>query len=185
MLPMMTLRRHSGLVRLKPIKASVIGPPHASKPTRKALSASDMAPIGKLYGHPRQPQTKAVRSLSCYPGHTLRYLSNGESRTNRPSGFKSFPWARSPLSRITRGLGVLSVSSLVPEAGLLGHNRKETAQVDQWIHFAETEILIPASFIYGGIVAKFFPGYNDEVGLPFACFSLSRFSPRGCDSLFP
>lgn len=115
--------------------------------------------------------------------------------TNKsPEWIQKFPLGKIPTFEDNEGFRliegvviarVLSVSSLVPEAGLLGHNRKETAQVDQWIHFAETEILIPASFIYGGIVAKFFPGYNDEVGLPFACFSLSRFSPRGCDSLFP
>ena len=57
------------------------------------------------------------------------------------------------------------MSSLVPAAGLLGRNAKETALVDQWVHFAETEIQIPAGVIYGGIVVKYIPGFGKEVCL--------------------
>jgi len=55
------------------------------------------------------------------------------------------------------------VSSLVPESGLLGRNAKETALVDQWVHFAETEIILTTMTIYYGIVAKILPGYTTEV----------------------
>ena len=51
----------------------------------------------------------------------------------------------------------------MPAAGLLGRNAKETALVDQWVHFAETEIQIPAGIIYGGIVVKYIPGIGKEV----------------------
>ena len=55
------------------------------------------------------------------------------------------------------------MSSLVPAAGLLGRNAKETALVDQWMHFAETELLMPASTIYIGIVMKYLPAFGKEV----------------------
>lgn len=55
------------------------------------------------------------------------------------------------------------VSSLVPESGLLGHSVDETALVDQWVHFAEFEIIFPTGIFYGGIVAKVIPKYSAEV----------------------
>ena len=58
-----------------------------------------------------------------------------------------------------------TVSSLVPAAGLLGRNAKETALVDQWVHFAESEILAPASTIYIGVVPKYLPAFGKEVCL--------------------
>ncbi|KAI5993069.1 glutathione S-transferase C-terminal-like protein [Pisolithus orientalis] len=129
-----------------------------------------MAPIGKLYGHPRQPQTKAILSAATISGLEIEQVPFEWGVTNKsPEWIQKFPLGKIPTFEDNEGFRLIEgvviaryVSSLVPEAGLLGHNRKETAQVDQWIHFAETEILIPASFIYGGIVAKFFLGYNDE-----------------------
>ncbi|KAI5994344.1 hypothetical protein EDD15DRAFT_2195982 [Pisolithus albus] len=82
-----------------------------------------MAPIRKLYGDLRQYQTKAILSAAIISGLEIE---------QPPTEFG-----------ITNGM-----SSLVPEAGLLGHNTKEIAQIDQWIHFAEAEILIPESSIY-------------------------------------
>ncbi|KAI6022093.1 glutathione S-transferase C-terminal-like protein [Pisolithus marmoratus] len=90
--------------------------------------------------------------------------------TNKSPEFtQKFPLGRIPAFediegfKVTEGMAIARyVSSLVPEAGLPGRNAKETAQIDQWIHFAETEIQTPASNIYIGIGIKYLPGFNEE-----------------------
>ncbi|KIO11042.1 hypothetical protein M404DRAFT_20566, partial [Pisolithus tinctorius Marx 270] len=86
-----------------------------------------------------------------------------------PEFTQKFPLAKIPAFEDDEGFKLIEgmaiaryVSSLVPDAGLLGRNAKETAQVDQWVHFVETEIHLPASNIYIGIVMKFLPGFNEE-----------------------
>lgn len=90
--------------------------------------------------------------------------------TNKsPEFIRKFPLGRIPSFedyegfKLTEGVAIARyVSSLVPEGGLLGHNTKEIAQIDQWIHCAEAEILIPASNIYIGVTFKYPPGFNEE-----------------------
>ncbi|KAI6022092.1 glutathione S-transferase C-terminal-like protein [Pisolithus marmoratus] len=129
-----------------------------------------MAPIGKLYGHPRQPQTKAILSAAAISGLEVDLPPFEFGITNKSLEFtQKFPLAKIPAFEDNEGFKLIEgtsiaryVSTLVPEAGLLGGNAKETAQVDQWVHFAETEIHIPASNIYIGMVAKYLPAFNEE-----------------------
>ncbi|KAI6141811.1 glutathione S-transferase C-terminal-like protein [Pisolithus tinctorius] len=115
-----------------------------------------MAPIGKL--------AAAVSGLE------IELPSFEFSATHKSPEFtQKFPLAKIPAFEDDEGFKLIEgmaiaryVSSLVPDAGLLGHNAKETAQVDQWVHFVETEIHLPASNIYIGIVMKFLPGFNEE-----------------------
>ena len=51
----------------------------------------------------------------------------------------------------------------MPESGLLGRGIKETTIVDQWVHFAESELILPTGIFFGALVAKVVPGYNVEV----------------------
>ncbi|KAI6141812.1 glutathione S-transferase C-terminal-like protein [Pisolithus tinctorius] len=118
-----------------------------------------MAPIGKLYGHPRQPQTRAIDLPPFELGVTNKL----------PEFTHKFPLAKIPAFEDNEGFKLIEgatiaryVSSLVPQAGLLGRNAKETAQIDQWIHFAETEIQIPGTNIYIGMVSKYLPGFGEE-----------------------
>ncbi|KAI6035776.1 glutathione S-transferase C-terminal-like protein [Pisolithus marmoratus] len=129
-----------------------------------------MAPIGKLYGHPRQPQTKAILSAAAISGLELDLPPFEFGITNKSLEFtQKFPLAKIPAFEDNEGFKLIEgtsiaryISTLVPEAGLLGGNAKETAQVDQWVHFAETEIHIPASNIYIGMVAKYLPAFSEE-----------------------
>ncbi|KIO11050.1 hypothetical protein M404DRAFT_127133 [Pisolithus tinctorius Marx 270] len=129
-----------------------------------------MAPIGKLYGHPRQPQTKVILSAAAISGLEIDLPSFEFGVTNKSPEFtQKFPLAKIPAFEDNEGFKLIEgtaiaryVSSLVPDAGLLGRDAKETAQVDQWVHFAETEIYLPVSNIYAGVVAKYLPGFNEE-----------------------
>ncbi|KIM54523.1 hypothetical protein SCLCIDRAFT_136669 [Scleroderma citrinum Foug A] len=129
-----------------------------------------MAPIGKLYGHPRQPQTKAIMSAAAISGLEIELPPFEFGVTNKsPEFVQKFPLAKIPGFEDNEGFKLIEgtaiaryVSSLVPAAGLLGRNAKETALIDQWVHFAETEIQIPASTIYIGIVPKYLPAFSKE-----------------------
>ncbi|KAI6039150.1 glutathione S-transferase C-terminal-like protein [Pisolithus marmoratus] len=133
-----------------------------------------MAPIGKLYGHAVQPQTSAILSAATISGLEIEQAPFEWGITNKsPEWIQKFPLGKIPTFEDNEGFKLIEgvviaryVSSLVPEVGLLGYNTKETAEVDQWVHFAETEVLMPANLIYGGVVANFFSGYNEEVRLP-------------------
>ena len=59
------------------------------------------------------------------------------------------------------------VSSLAPDSGLLGRNAKETARVDQWVHFAESEIIMITMLIYYALNMNGVPGYNAQVRFYF------------------
>ncbi|KAL4067431.1 glutathione S-transferase [Scleroderma yunnanense] len=129
-----------------------------------------MAPIGKLYGHPLQPQTNAILSAAAISGLEIESLPFEFGVTNKsPEFLQKFPLAKIPAFESNDGLRLIEgaaiaryVSSLVPEAGLLGRNARETALVDQWVHFAESEIQIPASTIYIGLVPKYLPAFGQE-----------------------
>lgn len=125
-----------------------------------------MAPIGKIYGDLRQYQTKAILSAAIISGLEIEQPLTEFGITNKsPEFIRKFPLGRIPSFedneglKLTEGVAIARyVSSLVPEAGLLGHDTKETAQIDQWVHFAKTENLIPANNIYVGITFKNLPG---------------------------
>ncbi|KAI5998957.1 glutathione S-transferase C-terminal-like protein [Pisolithus orientalis] len=129
-----------------------------------------MTPIGKLYGHPRQPQTKVILSTGIISGLEIDLLPFEFGVTNKSPEFsQKFPLAKIPAFednegfKLTEGTAIARyVSSLVSDASLLGRNAKESAQIDQWVHFAETEILIPSNNIYTGIVMKYLPGFSEE-----------------------
>lgn len=129
-----------------------------------------MAPIGKIYGDLRQYQTKAILSAAIISSLEIERPPTEFGITNKsPEFIRKSPLGRIPSFennegfKLTEGVAIARyVGSLVPEAGLLDHSTKETAQIDQWIHFAEGEILIPANNIYIGTTFKYLPGFNEE-----------------------
>lgn len=129
-----------------------------------------MAPIGKLYGHPQQPYTIAILSAAAIAGLEIESPPFELGVTNKDPDFvRKFAMAKIPAFEDIEGFKMIEgaaiaryVGSLVPESGLLGRNAKETSLVDQWVHFAETEIILTVMTIYYGIVAKILPGYTTE-----------------------
>ncbi|KAL4067430.1 hypothetical protein V8B97DRAFT_2009161 [Scleroderma yunnanense] len=129
-----------------------------------------MAPIGKLYGHPRRQTTIAILSAAAIGGFEIESLPFEFGVTNKtPEFVEKFPLGKVPAFednegfKLTEGAVIARyVSSLAPESGLLGRNTKETTLVDQWVHFAEYELILHTNFMWAGIFFKSLPGYNAE-----------------------
>ncbi|KAI6027010.1 glutathione S-transferase C-terminal-like protein [Pisolithus marmoratus] len=134
-----------------------------------------MTLIGKMYGNIAQPQTKVILSVAALSNLEIELLPFEYGVTNQSPEFtQKFPLAKVPAFeslngfRLTEGAAIARyVSSLVPSAGLLGSSSEETALVDQWVHFAESEIHMDTSMIYAGADLKLLPGYNADVSIPF------------------
>lgn len=130
-----------------------------------------MTLIGKMYGNIAQPQTKVILSAAALSNLEIELLSFEYGVTNQSPEFtQKFPLAKVPAFesldgfKLTEGAAIARyVSSLVPDAGLLGRSREESALVDQWVHFAEFEIHMDASMIYAGAGLKLLPGYNADL----------------------
>ncbi|KIM54522.1 hypothetical protein SCLCIDRAFT_1221908 [Scleroderma citrinum Foug A] len=130
-----------------------------------------MAPIGKLYGSPLQAQIVAILSAAAIAGLEIESPPFEFGVTNKEPDFvHKFPQRKVPAFEGTDGFKLFEgaiiaryVSSLVPESGLLGRGIKETTIVDQWVHFAESELILPTGIFFGALVAKVVPGYNVEL----------------------
>ncbi|KAI6141816.1 glutathione S-transferase C-terminal-like protein [Pisolithus tinctorius] len=129
-----------------------------------------MTLIGKLYGHILQPQTKVIMSVAALSNLEIDLLPFEYGVTNQsPEFIQKFPLGKVPAFeslngfKLTEGAAIARyVSSLVPDAGLLGRNAEETALVDQWVHFTEFETHMDASMIYAGAGLNMLPGYNAD-----------------------
>ncbi|KAI6126616.1 hypothetical protein F5141DRAFT_1060349 [Pisolithus sp. B1] len=132
-----------------------------------------MAPIGKLYGSPGQPQMKAILSAAAISGLEIDLLPFKFGVANKSpdvTGTQNLPLAYIPAFEDNEGFKLIKgtstaryVSALIPRAGLLGYDVRETAQVDQWVHFANSEIYVPTANIYAGMVTKDLPAFTEEV----------------------
>ncbi|KAI6022091.1 glutathione S-transferase C-terminal-like protein [Pisolithus marmoratus] len=123
-----------------------------------------------MYGNIAQPQTKVILSVAALSNLEIELLPFEYGVTNQSPEFtQKFPLAKVPAFeslngfRLTEGAAIARyVGSLVPSAGLLGSSSEEAALVDQWVHFAESEIHMDASMIYAGADLKLLPGYNAD-----------------------
>ncbi|KAG1745211.1 glutathione S-transferase C-terminal-like protein [Suillus lakei] len=123
-----------------------------------------MAPVGSLWGDSRQRQTKYILSAAAVAGLEVDLKPFEFGVTNKsPEFVEKFPFAKIPTFEGENGFTLLEgasiaryVASLAPESGLLGNNIKDTALVDQWIHFAEHEINTYTDLIWQ-LVERFFP----------------------------
>ncbi|KAI5998941.1 glutathione S-transferase C-terminal-like protein [Pisolithus orientalis] len=103
-----------------------------------------MATIGKLYGHPRQPQTRAL-TIS---GLEIDLPPFELGVTNKlPEITHKFPLAKIPAFEDNEGFKLIE--------------RRDHRSL-RGIHFAETEIRIPGTNIYIGMVSKYLPGFGEE-----------------------
>ncbi|KIJ04977.1 hypothetical protein PAXINDRAFT_164792 [Paxillus involutus ATCC 200175] len=120
-----------------------------------------MAPIGTFWGDARQRQTKVILSVAALNGLELQQPVFQFGVTNKSPEFLSkFPYGKIPVFEDLEGWTLIEgstiaryLSDLGDKLVLLGSNAKETALVDQWVHFAEQEIGFPLSdalgLIYG------------------------------------
>ncbi|KAG6328992.1 hypothetical protein ID866_10096, partial [Astraeus odoratus] len=126
-----------------------------------------MAPIGKLYGHPQQYQTKIIQSAAAIGGHEIETVPCEFGVTNKtPEFLQKFPMGKIPAFESNDGFTLFEgaaiaryVTAQAPESGLLGRNAREAAIVEQFIHLAEYEIQIPGNIVYAALVFKVVPGY--------------------------
>ncbi|KAG2128726.1 glutathione S-transferase C-terminal-like protein [Suillus clintonianus] len=131
-----------------------------------------MAPIGSLWGFPRQRQTKYILSAAAIAGLEVDLPPFEFGVTNKsPEFIDKFPFAKVPAFEDKDGFTLVEgasiaryVASLAPESGLLGRSIKDAALVDQWIHFAEHEINAFTNLIWM-LVDRFAPekAYSESI----------------------
>ncbi|KAG1725781.1 glutathione S-transferase C-terminal-like protein [Suillus paluster] len=105
--------------------------------------------------------------------------------TNKSLEFlDKFPLAKIPAFEGKSGFTLLEgasigryVASLAPESGLFGNSVKDTALVDQWIHFAEHEINAYTDIIWQ-LVERFFPEKAYSEGIHKSIFERQERSPK-------
>lgn len=131
-----------------------------------------MAPIGSLWGVPRQRQTKYILSAAAIAGLEVDLKPFEFGVTNKsPEFVDKFPFAKIPTFEDEDGFVLIEgasiahyVASLAPGSGLLGNSIKDAAVVDQWIHFAEHEINTCTDIIWQ-LVERLFPekAYSENI----------------------
>ncbi|KAF8308194.1 elongation factor 1-gamma [Clavulina sp. PMI_390] len=109
-----------------------------------------MAPIGKIYTRERHVGGNKARLIAAYAGLelTLVHTSTTTPQDNKtPEYLAKFPVGKIPSFEgadgflLTESTSIANyVASLAPNAGLLGKTPQEAALIDQWTHFAETEV---------------------------------------------
>ncbi|KAH7905030.1 hypothetical protein BJ138DRAFT_1165495 [Hygrophoropsis aurantiaca] len=109
-----------------------------------------MASIGTLWTVPPMPQTAIIRSTAALGGLELT-IAEGYKHfedNKKPEFLAKFPHGKIPAFESAGGFTLFEgaaiaryVAGLAPNSGLLGTSPEETALVDQWVHFAETEVL--------------------------------------------
>ncbi|KAG2128734.1 glutathione S-transferase C-terminal-like protein [Suillus clintonianus] len=132
-----------------------------------------MAPIGSLWGDPRQRQTKCANTIQILSTAAIAGLEVDLPPfefgvTNKsPEFIDKFPFAKIPVFEDKDGFVLLegaSIARYAPESGLLGKSIKDAALVDQWIHFAEHEIHTFTDLIWM-LVDRFAPekAYSESI----------------------
>ncbi|KAG1725778.1 glutathione S-transferase C-terminal-like protein [Suillus paluster] len=116
-----------------------------------------MAPVGKLYCVPTMRQTKTIRSVCALAGLELEIPEYKHFSDNQqPEFLAKFPHGKIPAFEGANGLNLTEGASiaryladLAPNSGLLGSTPEDAALVDQWVHFAESEIAVQTQTVLG------------------------------------
>ncbi|KIK91775.1 hypothetical protein PAXRUDRAFT_830546 [Paxillus rubicundulus Ve08.2h10] len=108
-----------------------------------------MAPIGKLYSVPTMRQTLVIKSVAAICGLELDVVADYKHFVDnkKPDFLAKFPHGKIPALEgangfnLTEGAAIARyLVNLAPNSDLLGTSQEDKARVDQWVHFAETEI---------------------------------------------
>ncbi|KAG2054510.1 elongation factor 1-gamma [Suillus hirtellus] len=116
-----------------------------------------MAPVGKLYCVPTMSQTKTIRSVCALAGLELEIPEYKHFSDNKkPEFLAKFPHGKIPALEgangfnLTEGVPIARyLAGLAPNSGLLGSTPEDVAAVDQWVHFAESEVATFTDIISG------------------------------------
>jgi elongation factor 1-gamma len=112
--------------------------------------------IGTLWTIPRQRPGKVIRSVAVLGGLQIDLPENYThyEDNKKPEFLAKFPhgkipgWEGKDGFLLTEGVPIAKyLASLAPNSGLLGADAKDAALVDQWIHFAETEVEAPQRIV--------------------------------------
>ncbi|KAG1725780.1 uncharacterized protein EDB91DRAFT_1229302 [Suillus paluster] len=137
-----------------------------------------MAPVGKLYCVPTMRQTKTIRSVCALAGLELEIPEYKHFSDNQqPAFLAKFPHGKIPAFEGANGLNLTEgapiaryLAGLAPNSGLLGSTPEDAALVDQWVHFAESEIVVPTEMIMG--MLRNFAPYSKGIHTFFAEFQM-------------
>jgi len=130
-----------------------------------------MASVGTLWTVPQDPRGRAIRATAAYAGITIDIPADYTHHVDnkKPEYVSKFTSGKIPAFEDRDGFTLFEgtviaryVASLAPNSGLLGHDSKEAALVDQWVHFTETEVQSKQLFI-SGLVRGFITPYNKPV----------------------
>jgi elongation factor 1-gamma len=111
-------------------------------------------------------QTKTIRSVCALAGFELEIPEYQHFSDNqKPEFLAKFPHGKIPAFEgangfcLTEGAPIARyLAGLAPNSGLLGSTPEDAAVVDQWVHFAESEIAAHTDIIWG--MLKSFIPYN-------------------------
>ncbi|KAF8628562.1 hypothetical protein AX17_005958 [Amanita inopinata Kibby_2008] len=108
-----------------------------------------MSPVGTLWTIPAQAKGKAIRAVAALAGLDIVVPTDYEHMVdNKKSEFLAkFPHGKIPAFegadgfRMFEGVPIARyVAALAPNSGLLGHDIKDAALVDQWVHLVDSEV---------------------------------------------
>ncbi|CCF48051.1 hypothetical protein NDA11_006267 [Ustilago hordei] len=109
-----------------------------------------MAPIGQIYGYVGHPKVNRVLGAAAYNGLEVEVVETHAMKgdTKKPEYKALFPYGKIPGFKGTDGFSLIEgkaiaryVAGLSDNTKLLGTDAKSAALVDQWISFADDEIL--------------------------------------------
>ncbi|KII90102.1 hypothetical protein PLICRDRAFT_53213 [Plicaturopsis crispa FD-325 SS-3] len=112
--------------------------------------------IGTLYTTPTNPWGKTIRAAAALGGVSFDLPADyTHHKDNKEAPFLSkFPHGKIPSLETNDGFKLFEgtaiaryIAGLAPNSGLLGGDPKEVALVDQWIHFADTELDVSTQFL--------------------------------------
>ncbi|KAG8215327.1 hypothetical protein J3R82DRAFT_8919 [Butyriboletus roseoflavus] len=115
-----------------------------------------MAPVGKLYSAEQNRQTRVIKSVAALSGVEIEIVADYKhfEDNKKPDFLAKFPHGKIPALEgpngfnLTEGAAIARyLANLSPNANLLGTSLEEKALVDQWIHFAESEIDISTQLV--------------------------------------
>ncbi|KAI6037958.1 hypothetical protein EDC04DRAFT_2698938 [Pisolithus marmoratus] len=143
-----------------------------------------MAPIGKLYSVPSMNQTTIIKATAAVAGVELEQAEYKHYEDNKkPDFLAKFPHGKIPALEAANGLNLTEgaaiaryIASLSPNSGLLGGTAEDAALVDQYVHFAETEIHASTEFIF--MMINGYLAYNKAIHT-----SMTDRQLRGCNTL--
>ncbi|KAI6161526.1 glutathione S-transferase C-terminal-like protein, partial [Pisolithus thermaeus] len=141
-----------------------------------------MAPIGKLYSVPGMGQTTVIKATAAVAGVELEEPAYKHYEDNKkPEFLAKFPHGKIPAFEGTNGFNLTEgaaiaryIASISPNSGLLGGTVEDAALVDQYVHFAETEIQTSLQYIYM-MINGYIP-YNKGIHTTLAESQLRGFS---------